>query len=72
MKLTVSDGAKFEVLYCKMLFPAGITIMWGNDSYTVTEEEGTQGVRICAIALGSSEIYPAVEFTTATVDNSSG
>ena len=46
--------------------------MWGNDSYTVTEAEGTQGVRICAIALGSSEIYPMVEFTTATVDNSSG
>ena len=46
--------------------------MWGNDSYTVTEEEGTQGVRICAITLGSSEIYPTVEFTTETVDNSSG
>ena len=35
-------------------------------------EDGAQGVTVCAVAVGSAEIYPEVAFITTTLGNDSG
>ena len=46
--------------------------MWELEMYSVSEEVGVQGVTVCAIAIGSAEIYPQVQFMTTTLSNDTG
>ena len=53
------------------LLSTEVTISWEMDMYSVEEDDG-QGLMVCAVLNGSTEIYPLVGFMTTTTANDSG